>query len=316
MTRSFKVGASIVVPVYNSEATLDELVQRLVTVLVGLGTEFEIILVNDGSRDGSWQVISRLSASVPQVRGLNLHRNYGQHNALLAGLRAARFETTITIDDDLQNPPEEIFKLLDRLSDGFDVVYGVPRVQQHGLLRNAASTITKLALQDSMGVETARSISAFRALRTTVRTAFDAYQGPYPSIDVLLTWGTQRFSHVQVRHDPRKVGESQYTLGMLLVHTLNMITGFSTRPLRVASIVGMSLTCIGLAMLAFVLGRFAIEGGSVPGFPLLASAIAMFSGAQLFCLGIIGEYLARVHFRTMDKPPYAIREDLRGTPDA
>jgi undecaprenyl-phosphate 4-deoxy-4-formamido-L-arabinose transferase len=313
VSQSFPAGTSVVVPVYNSEATLDELVHRIIAVLREVDTPFEIILVNDGSRDGSWQEISRLASSTHQVRGLNFHRNYGQHNALLAGIRAARFDTTVTLDDDLQNPPEEIFKLLARLREGFDVVYGVPHVQQHGILRNAASTITKLALQDSMGVEIARSISAFRALRTTVRTAFDPYQGPYPSIDVLLTWGTQRFGNVKVRHDPRKVGESHYTLGMLLRHTLNMITGFSTRPLRLASLVGLSVTFLGLALLTFVIGRFAIEGGSVPGFPLLACALAIFSGAQLFCLGIIGEYLARVHFRTMDKPPYSIRENVGGT---
>ena len=135
------------------------------------------------------------------------------------------------------------------------------------------------------------------------------------SIDVLLTWGTTRFSAVNVRHDPRKIGVSNYTLRKLITHALNMMTGFSVLPLQVASLMGVVLACFSVILLIFVFVRFVIEGTPVPGFPFLASVIGIFSGAQLLALGIIGEYLARMHFRLMDKPSYVVRERAEQSPD-
>jgi undecaprenyl-phosphate 4-deoxy-4-formamido-L-arabinose transferase len=301
---------SVVVPVYNSQGTLPELARRLHAVLPSLASAHEIILVNDGSRDRSWQIVRELAQSYPSVRGIDLMRNYGQHNALLAGIRAANYDLIVTLDDDLQNPPEEIPTLVAKVAEGFDVVYGAPARERHGVWRDLASRLTKLALQASMGVETARKVSAFRAFRTQLRRAFADYRSPFLSIDVLLTWGTNRFAAVTVRHEPRTVGVSNYTLRKLITHAVNMITGFSTFPLQIASMIGFGFTLFGLVVLAYVLGRFLLEGSSVPGFPFLASVIAVFSGAQLFALGIIGEYLARMHFRTMEKPTYTIREHL------
>jgi undecaprenyl-phosphate 4-deoxy-4-formamido-L-arabinose transferase len=300
-------GVSIVVPVYNSAPTLGKLMSRLKEVLDNLGLPYEIVVVNDGSRDTSWEQIERLSDQHPTLHGINLMRNYGQHNALLAGIRSARFNTIVTMDDDLQHPPEEIGKLLAKLDEGYDVVYGTPVQEQHGLWRDLASQITKLALQGAIGAETARKASALRAFRTQLRDAFANYRGPFVSIDVLLTWGTTRFTTIPVRHDPREVGPSNYTFRKLVTHALNMMTGFSTLPLQVASLIGFVFTLFGLAVLVFVVGRFLIQGGSVPGFPFLASVIAIFSGAQLFALGVIGEYLARMHFRLMDRPTYTVR---------
>jgi undecaprenyl-phosphate 4-deoxy-4-formamido-L-arabinose transferase len=235
-------------------------------------------------------------------------RNYGQHNALLAGIREAKYSIIITMDDDLQNPPEEIPLLLAKLYEGYDVVYGTPAREQHGLLRVLASRVTKLVLQSVIGAETARKISSFRAFRAQVSEAFANYQSPFVSIDVLLTWGTTRFAAVPVRHDPRRIGKSNYTFRKLVTHALNMMTGFSVLPLQLASLMGFGFALFGLLMLVYVLGRYLIQGGSVPGFPFLASAIAIFSGAQLLVLGIIGEYLARMHFRMMEKPTYVIRQ--------
>lgn len=134
------------------------------------------------------------------------------------------------------------------------------------------------------------------------------YQGPFVSLDVLLTWATMRFVAVPVRHDPRSIGQSHYTFRKLVTHALNMMTGFSVLPLQFASLVGFGCTLFGLGVLGYVLGRYIALGGSVPGFPFLASIIAIFSGAQLFALGIIGEYLARMHFRMMERPTYVVRE--------
>ena len=239
-------------------------------------------------------------------------RNFGQHNALLCGIRVARHGVIVTIDDDLQTPPDEVPRLLAQLEQGYDVVYGTPEKEAHGFLRNMASRITKLALQSAVGAETARKVSAFRAFRTHLREAFSNYSGPYVSIDVLLTWGTKKFSAIPVRNDPRTIGVSHYTFGKLVAHAMNMMTGFSTVPLQIASITGFVFTFFGFAILLYVMGRYLIQGSPVPGFPFLASVIAIFSGAQLFALGIIGEYLARMHFRMMDRPSYAVRSTTGG----
>jgi glycosyltransferase involved in cell wall biosynthesis len=298
---------SIVVPVYNSEGSLALLVERLARVLPTIARDHEVILVNDGSRDRSWSVIDELASRDAHVRGIDLMRNFGQHNALLAGVRAARHPVIVTMDDDLQHPPEEIPKLLEALDAGQDVVYGTPRTMQHGFLRNLASRFTKAALARAMRVETVVDINAFRAFRTHLRDAFTAYESPHVVLDVLLSWGTTRFAAVPVDHQPRTIGRSNYTVRKLFNQALLIMTGFSTGPLRLASSLGFFLTLFGMIVLAYVLARYAMAGGSVPGFPFLASIIAIFSGAQMFALGIIGEYLARMFHRSLERPVYVIR---------
>jgi glycosyltransferase involved in cell wall biosynthesis len=306
MTRAI----SVVVPVYNSEGTLEELHRRLRDVLEQLEADYELVLVNDGSADSSWDRIAELAAGDDRVRGLNLMRNYGQHNALLAGIRSARREIVVTLDDDLQNPPEEIPKLLAKLDEGFDVVYGSAEERGFGVLRNAGTAMTKLALRWVIGSDIAGKVSAFRAFRTELRDAFADFDAPYVSIDVLLSWGTTKFGSVQVVHKERAEGKSSYSFTRLATHALNVMTGFSTRPLRIASLIGLVFTLFGIAVLAIVIVTYVVEGGSVPGFPFLASVIAIFAGAQLLTLGIIGEYLARMHMRVMDRPPFTIREEV------
>ncbi|HYP90432.1 MAG TPA: glycosyltransferase family 2 protein, partial [Polyangiaceae bacterium] len=213
---------SVIVPVYRSEASLPELLERLAQQLPLLAERYELLLVNDGSPDASWAVINQLAARYDFVRGLSLMRNFGQHNALLCGIRAASGDIVVTMDDDLQNPPEELDKLLGALQAGADVVYGVRDRENHGLARNLASVLTKLVLQRAMGAETARKITAFRAFRCLLRDGFASYTGRFVSIDVLLTWSTTKFTTVVVAHDPRKLGESNYTWGKLLTHALNL----------------------------------------------------------------------------------------------
>ncbi|MEA3091222.1 MAG: hypothetical protein QOJ04_2564 [Caballeronia sp.] len=299
---------SIVIPVYRSAESLSELHRRLVDVFDARAQELEILFVEDCGGDHSWDVVKRLSQIDQRVRGFRMSRNYGQHNALLCGIRAARGEVIVTMDDDLQHPPEELPKLLAKLDEGFDVVYGPPLQEQHGLLRNLASQITKVALTEAMGAATARQVSALRVFRTELREAFAGYRSPTVNIDVLLTWASTRFAVVPVAHETRKFGESGYTTGKLIRHALNMTTGFSTRPLQIASLTGFGFALFGFVILAYVLIRWLLQGSTVPGFAFLACIVAIFSGVQLLALGIIGEYLARMHFRTMDRPAYAVRD--------
>ena len=297
-------AVSVVVPVYNSEQTLDELVARLMAAV----SDLEILLVNDGSRDRSWEVVRRLAAAHPEVHGISLVRNHGQHNALLCGIREARGDVIVTMDDDLQNRPEDVPALIARLNENYDVVYGFPRQQHWGVMRNVAARVTKLVLESAMGARTASMVSGFRAMRPEVREAFAAYDSILVNLDVLLTWGASRFDVVLVEHERRRVGRSNYTFRRLVRHTFNMITGFSTLPLKLATAVGFSFTVFGIGVLFYVVGRYLVQGGAVPGFAFLASIIAIFSGAQLFALGIFGEYLARVFHRSTGQPGYTVRE--------
>jgi glycosyltransferase involved in cell wall biosynthesis len=299
------MNISVVVPVYKSQAILPELVERLDKVLSGLSENYEVILVNDDSPDQSWDVITALAKKYVCIRGVDLMRNYGQHNATLCGVRLARYEVVVTMDDDLQHPPEELHFLVEKLAEGFDLVYGVPKRLPHSWWRNLGSVLTKLIIASAIGNKKIRAVSAFRAFHTDLRQAFDGFDNPDVMIDVLLSWGTTHIASVPVDEQPRSVGKSNYTLGRLLRMSLLYLTNFSTKPLRFSNIIGFFFTLIGFIGFLYVITIYFLEG-SVPGFPFLASAIMVFSGVQLFALGIIGEYLARVFERTAGRRPYTI----------
>ena len=305
-------SVTVVIPVYNGAATVGAVVERVIEVLRRSQRPLQIVLVNDGSRDESWAAIQRLAHTYPEVAGVDLTRNFGQHNALLCGIRLATHAIVVTLDDDLQQPPEEIPKLLAKLDEGFDVVYGTPEREQHGLARNLSSRLTKAAFAAAMGADMASMVGAFRAFRASLKPAFAEQQSPLLNVDVLLAWSTTRVAAVPVTREPRRAGASNYRFRSLVRHAMNMMTGFSVLPLQVATVIGFLFTVFGLLVLAFVLGRYLISGAVVPGFAFLASIVAIFSGAQLFALGIIGEYLGRMHMRTMNRPPYLVRTTTDG----
>ena len=309
-------GLSVVIPCYHSEGSIRLLVEALAPVLAAHAPAYELILVDDASKDGTARVIAALARERPEVSAVTLTRNFGQHAAILCGIRVARYDVIVTMDDDLQHPPSELPRLLAALTEDIDVVYGSPEAEPHGVLRGVASRVTKWVLQGAMGAATAGKASAWRVFRTRLRDAFAHFRGSFVSIDVLLTWGTQRFTHVAVRHDARTIGTSNYTFRKLVRHAVNMMTGFSTIPLQLASWIGFLLTGFGVAIFAYVIVVAAVEGGSPPGFPFLACLIAVFSGAQLLCLGIIGEYLGRAHFRLLDRPAYQVRSAVVGSREA
>lgn len=299
------MNLSIVIPVYRGEGFIEPLVLRMKEALPTFAKSYEVIFVNDGSPDNSWLVIESLARQYEWVKGICLRRNYGQHNATLCGLREARYEVTVTMDQDLQHPPEEIPILLAKLEEGYDVVYGSPKKLPQGFFRNLLTANIKRILASVMGVPSVRNISAFRAFRTDLRESFRNFQSPSVTLDVLLSWGTVCFTSV-----PVNIGQgnhSNYSFVSLVRVAILILTGYSTMPLRLASWVGFLMTLFGLGVFVYVLVIY-FTAGSIPGFPFLASIISLFSGAQLFALGIFGEYLARMFDRSMDRPPYVIRE--------
>ena len=300
---------SVVIPVYRSENSIPLLVKELAAELPRIAVRFEVILVEDDGGDCSWRAIEQMSAEYEFVRGFKLMRNFGQHNALLCGIRAATCELIVTMDDDLQHPTSQVKVLVDKLGEGYDVVYGTPANLRHGLLRNIASQTTKVVLQGVMGAETARNVSAFRVFRANLRDAFAHFRGPLVNIDVLLTWATSSFVAIHVPHAPRTIGKSNYTFGKLVTHAFNMMTGFSTLPLRLASALGLVMTAFGSVILAYiVMSQVFAFRFEVPGFTFTASLVSIFAGVQMFALGIIGEYLARMYLRIMDRPAYVVRQ--------
>ena len=301
------MNLSIIVPVYRGEKLVGPLVERLNRALPTFAKKYEVILVNDGSPDGSWEIIEQLTKKYKWVRGARLMRNYGQHNATLCGVRLARYDVIVTMDQDLQHPPEEIPLLLAELEKGFDVVYGSPKKLPQGFIRNLLTANIKRILANVMGVPSVKNISAFRAFPAHLRSAFENFQSPTMIIDVLLSWGTTRFTSIQV--DIAEAHNSNYNFASLVEMTLMILVGYSTKPLRLASWIGFIMTMFGVGVFFYVMTIY-FTVGSLPGFPFLASIIALFSGAQLFALGIFGEYLARMFDRSMDRPPYIIYQSV------
>ncbi len=219
--RTVQAGSlSLVVPVFNSDRTLEELVDRIAAAASSLTSDWELILVNDGSDDGSWEGIVALAGRDPRVRGVDLARNFGQHNALLAGIAASRMEVIVTLDDDLQNPPEEIAKLLGALTPELDVVYGTPIEKRHSRHRRLSARTVRSMLKAINRSEAPALVSGFRAIRGALRGRLGSEHGQRISLDAKLRRVTNRFGAVPVRHDERRVGRSNYTFGMLIRHAV------------------------------------------------------------------------------------------------
>lgn len=300
-------SVSFVIPVFrSSESALNELVERIVTVGNSLGVQFEIIFIEDDGGGKSWQALVRLTEKYPQICIIRLARNFGQHNALMCGFAHAKGDVIITLDDDLQNPPEEVVKLLEKIDEGFYVVYGLPRHKMHHVGRRFGSAAIQVIFQKTFKVD--YLISAFRAIRREVITSILVYQKNFTFIDGLLAWATSSVTGVSVEHSLRKEGRSGYSIAALLRLSLNLLTNFSIFPLQVSSCVGLILAvgsfCLGL----YCFMRYFIVGIPVAGYTSLIIAVTFLSSIQLISLGFIGEYLGRVHLNINAKPQYVVRE--------
>ena len=301
-------GVSVVVPCYRSEETLRNLVDRLLPALADLTRQHEIILVVDGSPDGTAEIARSLEAEWEgRVRTIELRRNYGQHNALLAGVSRARFDVVVTMDDDLQHRPDQVAVLVGPLANpDVDLVYGVPVEEEHGLVRSSASRAVKSSLALA-GVPNAQDVSAFRAFRTDLREAFAHVTDPFVSLDVVLSWATTSVRQVAVHMDRRTAGRSGYTLFGLLRHAANMATGYSVLPLRLVTALGLLVSGFGLMALVSVLVMYWTGRIEVAGFTTTIAMLGLLSGTLMLSLGIIGEYLGRLHVRSMQRPAYLVR---------
>jgi glycosyltransferase involved in cell wall biosynthesis len=299
---------SVVIPVYNSEATLEELYSRLQSVLKPISGNFEIIFIDDASHDRSWQKLEELHSRDNRVKVIQLMYNFGQHNAIMCGFHFVQGEYVITMDDDLQNPPEEIPKLIDRIKEGYDLVYGEYLSKKHNWFRNIGSSLVQLMYRKVFNVY--NNLSAFRIIKRQLIQNILNYDRNYVFIDGLLAWNTKNIGEIRVLHRERKHGRSGYGLGKLITLSLNMITNFSVVPLQMASILGLLFALLGFIMGVLFFVKKIIFGIPLTGYASLIVAITIFSGIQLLSLGLIGEYIGRIHININKRPQYEIRKQL------
>lgn len=304
---------SIIIPVYGPPDTLADLIGGIQAVAQKINLSWEVLFVDDGSPFGAWDVLEKLHAEYPdRVQIIQLMRNFGQHNALMCGFRFARGQFIVTMDEDGQHPPEAIPKLLETLqTSGADVVYGVPGKRNHPWWRNLGAWLVIRFFQ--LALHTRVVPSAFRIMRSEVADAIRRYPYHFTHIDGLIVWNTTQIAQVEVEHRPRQVGRSGYSFRKLLTLALNVFTNFSLVPLQVASVIGFLAAVGGLLLGLVYLVLWLVGQIAVPGYASTIVAILVLGGLQLLALGILGEYLGRVHLNLNQRPQYTIRKILSGS---
>jgi glycosyltransferase involved in cell wall biosynthesis len=298
---------SIVVPVYNGAKTVGELVDALSDL--GVDGGHEIVLVVDGSPDDSIDVCRDLlkTARVP-LTVVDHARNFGEHNAVMTGFRHARGAWVITMDDDLQNPPSEVLRLLDHArKTGADAVYSYYEQKEHAAWRNLGSRFTNRVADWLLDKPRGLYLSSFRCLSAFVVGQVIRYDGPFPYIDGLIMQATQRLERLPVQHLPRAAGRSNYTLRRLIRLWLNMFLNFSVMPLRVSSLTGLAFSVLGAVGVVLVVGEALIMGNTPSGWGSVMAAVLLLSGVQLLILGVVGEYLGRLFLTANRKPQSIVR---------
>lgn len=307
------VDVSVVVPLYNEEGNVRELVERLVAVLRETRESFELVLVDDGSRDETPVLLRRLVGEVPELRVLRFARNYGQEAAVQAGMLASTGRWVLQTDGDLQNPPEEIPKLLAKRAEGWEVVFGAREHRQDPWHRVLASRVMVRVMRGLLGIELPPDVTTFRVIRGDVARLIAGLPEKRKFFSALVVWSGARAVSIPVAHAARKAGETKYTLGKLVNHALDLTVGFSVRPLR---LIGGSGAVIALGGMAFALYRVVqkLLGVDITlGYTSIFAAVVILGGLQLIALSVIGEYVGRTFVQMQDRPLYRVADELRGS---
>ena len=304
-----KLKFSVVISAFNEEENLEVLYARLVKVMRSLGEPHEMVFVDDGSTDSSFQILTNLHRKDGNVKVIRFTRNFGQHPAIMAGFDSAQGEVIITLDSDLQNPPEEIPKLLRKLDEGYEIVFGVLQQRKHSAFRKAGSAFSKWILSRIMPVDVT-NISAFRALESCVIAQLSRFSERSKFLDGLLCWMGFKIGTIEVEHHERRTGKTKYSLFKLISLWFDMVVSFTDLPLKMAAFAGFTLGTAGFLLALFYLIRHFLYGFSVPGFATTVILITVFAGIQLVCLGILGEYIGRMNKEVKKKPEYIVRDKL------
>jgi polyisoprenyl-phosphate glycosyltransferase len=306
----FPIVYSVVVPVYNEEGNVEALASRVVAAMEAIGEPFELLFVDDGSRDGTPALLRRIAAREPRVRVVRFTRNYGQEAAVEALYLNARGRWLVQMDGDLQHPPEEIARLVAKKDDGFDVVYGVREERKDSLYRVAASRTMQWAMRSMMEIELPEDVSTFRLMSAPIARLVAALPERRKFFSALIVWSGARIGTVRVKHEARHAGETHYNFTKLLNHTFDLIVGFSSKPLRYIGTLGFLFALLGLGLGAWVITRKLLWDYGNIGWPSLFAAIAILGGVQLVATSVIGEYIARIYVQAQSRPLYNIGERL------
>lgn len=305
------VSISIIIPVYRSAGVLPELHRRLTETLVQLNEDYEILLVEDCGGDNSWEVIEAIAQHDTHVRGIKLSRNFGQHAATICGISKAQGKYIITLDDDLEHPPEVIPQLIAKAREGYALVYGVFKNRTHSTWRNLTSGLARRVFNKAIPTLN-YEYTSFRVIESGIARALAEFDSPFPFVDGYLSWLTNNYATVEVPHSQRAEGTSNYNFRKLLIHTINIFVTFSDLPLRMASYIGFIFFMIGMAWLGGIFFGKLFGIITVSGFASIMAAIVLFGGIQLLILGVFGEYLGRMNFKSSRKPLFLVSREVGG----
>lgn len=302
-----EIELSIVIPVYNSENILDELINQI-GMHTGFVRAFDVVLVNDCSKDGSWNKILELSRKIPNIKGINLRKNAGQHNAIMAGLHHATGDVIITMDDDLQHSPAYLMDLYEKIKDGYDVCYAKFEEVLHPGWKIWGSRFNDMVATLLLKKPKDLYLSSFKAISGQIRDEIIKYDGPYPYIDGLILTVTENISMLNMEHFERYRGEGNYNLKKSVLLWLKMSTGFSALPLRIATILGLLFSTFSFLLMMVYFSLKFIAKDLPQGWITLIMVMLFLGGLQLFSIGVIGEYIGRIYLNINKKPQYVIKE--------
>lgn len=307
---------SIVVPVYRSAQILPQLIEQIHTEMrkEGWADSFELLLVNDASPDSSWQIIHSLAQTHNFIKGISLRRNFGQHNAIMAGLNHTSGNYIVLMDDDLQHPPEAIGNIVRALSEGYDVCYTRYQNRQHASWKKWGSRLNDLVANRLLGKPDGLYLSSFKGLRKEIVQEIIRYDGPYAYVDGLILDVTRSITSIDIEHQPRLEGEGNYNLRRSFSLWLKMATSFSVLPLRLATYTGFTLAAVSLVMIIFVIAQKLIHPDLPAGWASLIATVLFIGGVQTFCIGVMGEYLGRTYLKLNHKPQFVVASKTWSTP--
>ncbi len=303
---------SFVIPCYRSEHTVEGVVNEIATTMETLQDKysFEVILINDCSPDNTMGTIRRLCEEKPFVKGIGFARNFGQHAALMAGLRGADGDYVVCLDDDGQTPADEVGKLLSKLEEGFDAVYAKYEHKQHSGFRNLGSKVNELMTRVMLEKPKELYVSSYFAVKRFIVEDMIRYENSYPYVIGLVLRATKNITNVVVNHREREEGTSGYTLKKLLGLWFNGFTAFSVKPLRIATCVGAVSAFVGFAYGIYTILKKFINPDVPLGFSSMMAALVFFGGMIMIMLGLIGEYIGRIYISMNNSPQYVIRERI------
>ena len=301
---------SFVIPCYRSEKTLPDVVDEIKTTMATIGHEFEIILVNDCSPDKTFEVIKKLASENDNILGIDLAKNFGQHCALMAGMRHTSGDVVVCLDDDGQTPADEVGKLLDKLDEGYDVCYASYGKKQHSGFRNFGSKVNELMTRIMLGKPKELKVSSYFAAKSFIVDDMLRYEQSYAYVIGLVLRATKNVANVEVNHRARSVGESGYTLAKLFSLWFNGFTAFSIKPLRIATGIGIFCACSGFLYGIYTIIKKLVLVDVQAGFSALMSVLVFIGGMIMLMLGLIGEYIGRIYICMNNSPQYVIREKV------